>query len=54
MAIDRQRGRTYDSAAAETVIGLFKNEAVAKNSPFRTGALTTENDVIEFLFGWAD
>jgi putative transposase len=27
----------YDNAAAETVMGLYKNEAVAKNSPFITG-----------------
>ena len=28
-------------------MGLFKNEAVATGSPFRTGALKTEADVIE-------
>lgn len=44
---------TYDNAAAETVIGLFKNEAVAKGSPFRTGALKTESDVVEVVFDWA-
>ncbi len=32
-------GDTYDNAAAETVFGLFKNEAVASGSPFRTGPL---------------
>jgi len=31
-------GDAFDNAAAETVMGLFKNEAVAKDSPFRTGA----------------
>jgi transposase InsO family protein len=45
-------GDGYDNAAAETVMGLFKNEAVAKDSPFRTGALKTENDVTEIVFEW--
>lgn len=35
-------------------MGLFKNEAVAKHSPFRTGALKTETDVIEIVFEWAN
>jgi putative transposase len=35
-------GDAYDNASAETVMGLFKNEAVAKDSPFRSGALKTE------------
>jgi transposase InsO family protein len=30
-------GDAYDNAAAETVTGLYKNEAVAKTSPFVTG-----------------
>jgi len=30
-------GDAYDNAAAETVMGIYKNEAVAKNSPFATG-----------------
>ncbi|PYG97693.1 hypothetical protein CVV67_25625, partial [Arthrobacter stackebrandtii] len=42
----------YDNAAAETVMGLFKNEAVAKGSPFRAGALKAETDVIELVVGW--
>ncbi|MFC4266537.1 integrase core domain-containing protein, partial [Arthrobacter cryoconiti] len=45
-------GNAYDNAAAETVMGLFKNEAVAKGSPFRTGALKTEYDVVELVFDW--
>jgi transposase InsO family protein len=45
-------GDAYDNAAAETVMGLFKNEAVAKDSPFRTGALKTESDVMEIVFEW--
>lgn len=39
-------GDAYDNAAAETVMGLFKNEAVAKDSPFRSGALKNETDVM--------
>lgn len=35
-------GDAYDNAAAETVMGLFKNEAVAKASPFRNGALVQQ------------
>lgn len=31
---------------------MFKNEAVATGSPFRTGALKTEADVIEVVFEW--
>jgi len=34
-----------DNAAAETVFGLFKNEAVATGSPFRTGPLRHLADV---------
>lgn len=45
-------GDAYDNAAAETVMGLFKNEAVAKGSPFRTGALKTETDVQTIVFEW--
>ena len=35
----------YDNAAAETVMGLYKNEAVAKNSPFWVGPLKTIADI---------
>ncbi|MGO2030714.1 MAG: IS3 family transposase [Glutamicibacter ardleyensis] len=42
-------GDTFDNAAAETVMGLFKNEAVAKDSPFRTGPLATESDVVDLV-----
>ena len=45
-------GDAYDNTAAETVMGLFKNEAVAKCSPFRSGALKTESDVVEVVFEW--
>lgn len=44
-------GDAYDNAA-ETVMGIFKNEAVAKGSPFRTGALKTESDGVEIVFEW--
>ena len=40
-------GAAYDDAAAETVMGLYKNEAVANNSPVRTGPLETLSDVEE-------
>ena len=45
-------GDAYDNAAAETVMGLFKNEAIAKNSPFRTGPLKGLPDVEEITFDW--
>ena len=45
-------GDAYDNAAAETVMGLFKNEAIAKNSPFRVGPLKTIADVEEITFEW--
>jgi putative transposase len=35
----------FDNAAAESVIGLYKNEAVRSGSPFRTGPLRDEHDV---------
>jgi putative transposase len=38
-------GDAYDNAAAESTIGLYKNEAVAAGSPFRTGPLRTLSDV---------
>jgi hypothetical protein len=40
----------HENAAAETVMGLFKNEAVAKDSPFRAGAPKTETDVVNIVF----
>lgn len=47
-------GDAYDNAAAETVMGLYKNEAVAKNSPFMTGPLKTLADVEKLTFDWLD
>ena len=45
-------GDAYDNAAAETVMGLFKNEAIRKNSPFRTGPLKDLPQVEEIVFDW--
>jgi putative transposase len=45
-------GDEYDNAAAETAMGLFKNEAIGKNSPFRTGPLKGFPDVKEIVFDW--
>lgn len=33
-------------------MGLFKNEAVAKDSSFRNGALKPELDVVDVVFEW--
>jgi transposase InsO family protein len=38
-------GDAYDNAAAESFMGLYKNEAVASDSPFRSGPLRTLTDV---------
>ena len=38
-------GDAYDNATAESTIGLYKNEAVAAGSPFRTGPLRNLSDV---------
>jgi putative transposase len=47
-------GDACDNAAAETVIGLYKNEAVAKSSPFCAGSLRTLADIEELTFDWLD
>ena len=41
-------GDAYDTALAESTIGLFKMEAVSKSSPFLQGPIKTIDD-IEFL-----
>lgn len=46
-------GDAFDNAAAKTVMGLFKNEAVAQNSPFRQGPLATKADVDDVVVEWA-
>ncbi len=45
-------GDAYDNAAAETVFGLFKNEAIATGSPFRTGPLRHLADVEELTVNY--
>ena len=45
-------GDAYDNAAAETIMGLFKNEAIRNGSPFRTGPLKGLPDVEEVTFDW--
>jgi hypothetical protein len=45
-------GDAYDNAAAKTVMGLFKNEAIGKDSPSRTGPLKGLPDVEEIVFDW--
>jgi putative transposase len=38
-------GDAYDNALAETTIGLYKNECIRHDSPFRRGPLNTLGDV---------
>jgi putative transposase len=38
-------GDAYDNALAETTIGLYKNECIRADSPFRRGPLNTLGDV---------
>lgn len=45
-------GDAYDNAQAESVMGLFKNEAVRKDSPFRVGPLKTVTDVEDLTLAW--
>jgi putative transposase len=47
-------GDAYDNAVAESFIGLFKNEAVAAGSPFRTGPLRTLADVETITMNYVD
>ena len=47
-------GDAYDNAAAETVMGLYNKEVVAKMSPFVTGPLTTLADAEKLTFDWLD
>lgn len=47
-------GDAYDNAAAETVMGTYKNEAIAKNSLFMTGPLNTLADVEAVIFDWVE
>jgi transposase InsO family protein len=47
-------GDAYDNAAAESFMGLFKNEAIATGSPFRTGPLRTLADVEAVTINYVD
>lgn len=47
-------GDAYDNAVAESVIGLFKNEAIAAGSPFRVGPLRTLADVEAITMEYVD
>ncbi|MGV8885520.1 MAG: IS3 family transposase [Microbacteriaceae bacterium] len=47
-------GDAYDNVAAETVMGLYKNEAIAKGSPFWAGPLKGLADVEQLTFDWLD
>ena len=38
-------GDAYDNALAETTIGLYKNECIRPDSPFRRGPLRNLSDV---------
>ncbi|GIT82218.1 putative transposase for insertion sequence element IS986/IS6110 [Leifsonia sp. LS1] len=47
-------GDAYDNALAESTIGLFKNEAIREDSPFRNGPLRTVTDVEWVTAEWVD
>jgi len=47
-------GDAYDNALAETTIGLFKNEAIRDDSPFRNGPLRVVGDVEWVTAEWID
>jgi putative transposase len=47
-------GDAYDNAAAETVMGLYKNEAIRADSPFRDGPLRTVTDVEKITTDYVD
>lgn len=47
-------GDAYDNALAESTIGLFKNEAIRSDSPFRGGPLRKLDDVEWITMDWVD
>ncbi len=47
-------GDAYDNAVAESVIGLYKNEAIRADSPFRAGPLRTLADVETITMEYVD
>jgi transposase InsO family protein len=47
-------GDACDNALAETTIGLYKTEAVGRNSPFLTGPVRTIDEVEYATMEWVD
>jgi transposase InsO family protein len=47
-------GDAHDNAAAKPFIGLFKNEAITAESPFRTRPLRTLADVEAITMNYVD
>jgi putative transposase len=45
---------SYDNALANTTIGLFKTEAMAKDNPFHEGSFKKIADVEYTTAGWVD
>jgi putative transposase len=47
-------GDAYDNALAESTIGLFKAEVIARNSPFRAHPARTVDDIEYATMEWVD
>ena len=47
-------GDAYDNALAESTIGLYKTEAVARDSPFVNGPLWILDDIEYATMEWVD
>lgn len=45
-------GDAYDNALAETLIGLYKSEAVRDGAPFRDGPIATLGDLEKITAAW--
>ena len=45
-------GDAYDNALAETIIGLYKTECIASDSPFRDGLLASTGGVEKITAAW--
>ncbi len=45
-------GDSYDNALAETTIGLYKNECIRADSPFRRGPLERLSDLEMITADW--
>lgn len=52
--VHRQYRRRYDNALAESTIGLFETEAMAKSNPFHDGPFKTIEDVEYATMEWVD